>query len=107
GVYDGLHLIPARNFQMKCYRACTLNACRAFNIDGTFAAHAPYTMAYGLTRLHAEHWATIRDVTKYCIKVLFSFPLAYKASNICENTEQLLQCIRLNVPSGTSFVGAF
>ncbi|XP_073831470.1 uncharacterized protein [Musca autumnalis] len=83
-LHDLLHLNPARNLQMKCYRACAFNACRAFNIDGSFAPHVPYTMAFSMTRIHAEHWAEIREATKYCIKNLFPAPFghSHRSNNV-------------------------
>uniref|UniRef100_A0A1I8NK76 Uncharacterized protein n=1 Tax=Musca domestica TaxID=7370 RepID=A0A1I8NK76_MUSDO len=108
-LFDLLYLNPARNFQMKCFRACAFNACRGFNLDGSFAEHVPYTLAFSVSRINAERGIAVREAAKYCIKALRSISFGHlrRGSNVCEDSDYLLQCLGMNTPPGTNFVGAF
>ncbi|XP_073831469.1 uncharacterized protein [Musca autumnalis] len=107
--YDYRYLKPARNYQMKCYRACQFIDCKAYNSDGSFAANAAETAAFTVTRKNPYLWSQAIDVANYCIRSLpeITFQYAHKSYNVCDKTEDFIQCVRANLPHGSSFEGLF
>uniref|UniRef100_A0A1I8NKJ6 Odorant binding protein n=1 Tax=Musca domestica TaxID=7370 RepID=A0A1I8NKJ6_MUSDO len=107
--YDLRYLKPARNYPIKCYRACAFIDCKAFNADGSFVANAGENLAFSMSRKNPHIWNQAFDVANFCIKTLpeITFEHAQKSYNVCDKTEDFLQCVRANLPQGSSFDGLF
>ncbi|XP_075157300.1 uncharacterized protein LOC142230540 [Haematobia irritans] len=106
---DYRYLKPARNGHMKCFRACQFTECKAYNTDGSFVANAVQTTAFAFTRKNPNLWNHVTEVSKFCIKSLpaISFEQPHKKYNICDKTEDYIQCLSANLPEGSSYEGLF
>ncbi|XP_073831905.1 uncharacterized protein isoform X2 [Musca autumnalis] len=98
---DVFQLKPAASYKMKCFRACVFTECKSFTNDGTFVSNIPQTTAFLTSRKNASNYEIVEEIAEDCVYKLTDI------RDVCELTDQFLQCIGENTPEGVTLEGSY